>query len=147
MIRFHNHSRLRKRTRNQIGLPVESRSSHAAELLLVAMRLWLELDLAAMMFLAKRCLDTKRDLLANRFADAMQLAVAMHFVLAIASVAKHCLLLPSIVLSFSQHCLLLPFDRNTCMCRALVGLCKVNGSNKGVNIGGPNEGLIGWNIN
>ena len=90
MIRFHNHSRLRKRTRNQIGLPVESRSSHAAELLLVAMRLWLELDLAAMMFLAKRCLDTKRDLFANRFADAMQLAVAMHFVLAIASVSKHC---------------------------------------------------------
>ena len=50
----------------------------------------MELDLAAMMFLAKRCLDTKRDLLANRFADAMQLAVAMHLVLAIVFVDKHC---------------------------------------------------------
>ena len=56
----------------------------------VAMRLELELALAAMMFLAKRCLDTKDYLFVNRFANAMQLAVAMHVVLAIALVAKHC---------------------------------------------------------
>ena len=56
----------------------------------VAMRLELELALAAMMFLAKRCLDAKNYVFANRFANAMQLAVAMHVVLAIALVAKHC---------------------------------------------------------
>ena len=56
----------------------------------VAMRLELELALAAMMFLAKRCLDAKNYVFVNRFANAMQLAVAMHVVLAIALVAKHC---------------------------------------------------------